>query len=163
MPTKLDDGQRVTLKRSLRYRDLILYGIVLIQPTAPIPVFGVIYYESHGHVLMAIVFALVAVLFTAYIYGRMARAYPKGGSAFTYVSEELHPSVGMTGWCMAMDYILNPLICTIWSSKATMNFVPETPFVAWVLLSRHCSPRSTFAASKLRRASMPRLQRGWES
>jgi putrescine importer len=40
----------------------------------------------------------------------------------------------MTSWCMAMDYIPNPLICTIWSSKATMNFVPEVPYVAWVLL-----------------------------
>jgi putrescine importer len=77
MPTKLDDGQ-VTLKRSLRYRDLILYGIILIQPTAPMPVFGVIYQESRGHVLMAIVFALIAMLFTAYSYGRMARACPKG-------------------------------------------------------------------------------------
>src|SRR5271155_2789400 len=134
MPTKLDDGQRVTLKRSLRYRDLILYGIILIQPTAPMPVFGVIYQESRGHVLMAIVFALIAMLFTAYSYGRMARAYPKGGSAFTYVGEELHPSLGyMTGWCMAMDYILNPLICTIWSSKAAINFVPEVPYVVWVL------------------------------
>jgi putrescine importer len=35
---------------------------------------------------------------------------------------------------MAMDYILNPLICTIWSNKAAMNFVPEVPHVAWVLL-----------------------------
>ena len=56
----------VTLKRSLRYRDLILYGIILIQPTAPMPVFGVIYQESRGHVLMAIVVALIAMLFTAY-------------------------------------------------------------------------------------------------
>jgi putrescine importer len=63
----------------------------------------------------------------------MARAHPKGGSAFTYVSEELHPGLGyMTGWCM--DYILNPLICTIWCSKAAMNFVPEVRYVAWVLL-----------------------------
>jgi putrescine importer len=99
------------------------------------PVFGVIYQESRGHVLMAIIFALIAMLFTAYSYGRMPRAHPKEGSAFTYVSEELHPSLGyMPGWCMAMDYILNPLICTIWSSKAAMNFVPEVPYVAWVLL-----------------------------
>jgi putrescine importer len=136
MPAELQDGgQSVTLKRSLRYRDLILYGIVLIQPTAPMPVFGVIYQESRGHVLMAILFALIAMLFTAYSYGRMARAYPKGGSAFTYVGEELHPGLGyMTGWCMAMDYILNPLICTIWCSRAAMNFLPEVPYVAWVLV-----------------------------
>ena len=132
MPT--EKQQPVTLKRSLRYRDLILYGIILIQPTAPMPVFGVIYQESRGHVVLAILLALVAMLFTAYSYGRMARAYPKGGSAFTYVGEELHPSLGyITGWCMAMDYILNPLICTIWCSKAAMNFVPSVPYIAWVL------------------------------
>jgi amino acid transporter len=125
----------VTLKRSLRYRDLILYGIILIQPTAPMPVFGVIYQESRGHVVLAILLALVAMLFTAYSYGRMARAYPTGGSAFTYVGQELHPALGyITGWCMAMDYILNPLICTIWCSKAAMNFVPGISYVAWVLL-----------------------------
>jgi putrescine importer len=130
-----DQHAPVTLKRSLRYRDLILYGIILIQPTAPMPVFGVIYQESRGHVVLAILLALVAMLFTAYSYGRMARAYPRGGSAFTYVGQELHPALGyITGWCMAMDYILNPLICTIWCSKAAMNFVPGVPYVAWVLL-----------------------------
>jgi amino acid transporter len=125
----------VTLRRSLRFRDLILYGIILIQPTAPMPSFGVIYAVSRDHVVTAMLFAMVAMLFTAYSYGRMARAYPTGGSAFTYVGEELHPALGyMAGWCMAMDYVLNPLICTIWCSKAALNFVPEVPYVIWVVL-----------------------------
>jgi putrescine importer len=124
----------VTLKRSLRYRDLLLYGIILIQPTAPMPSFGVIYQEARGHVVTAILFAMVAMLFTSVSYGRMARVYPQGGSAFLYVARELHPSLGyMTGWCLAMDYILNPLICTIWSAKAAQNFVPEVPYLIWVL------------------------------
>jgi putrescine importer len=125
---------KVTLKRSLRYWDLVLYGIILIQPTAPMPSFGVIYDEAHGHVVTAILCALVAMLFTSISYGRMAREYPEGGSAFTYVSRELHPAAGyMAGWCMAMDYILNPLICTIWCSQAARNFVPEIPYVAWAI------------------------------
>ncbi len=125
----------VTLKRSLRFRDLVLYGIILIQPTAPMPSFGVVYDETRGHVVTAMLFAMVAMLFTAYSYGRMARAYPTGGSAFTYVGEELHPSLGyMAGWCMAMDYVLNPLICTIWCSRATLNFIPTIPYFVWVLL-----------------------------
>ncbi len=123
-----------TLKRTLRFRDLILYGIILIQPTAPMPSFGVIYQEAHGHVVTAILCALVAMLFTSISYGRMARVYPEGGSAFMYVGRELHPSLGyITGWCMAMDYILNPLICTIWCSKAALNFVPEVPYVLWAV------------------------------
>ena len=124
----------VTLRRSLGYWDLVLYGIILIQPTAPMPSFGVIYNEAHGHVVTAILCAMVAMLFTSVSYGRMARAYPQGGSAFMYVSRELHPSLGyMTGWCMAMDYILNPLICTIWCSKAAENFLPGVPYIAWAI------------------------------
>ena len=84
----------VTLKRSLRFSDLVLYGIILIQPTAPMPSFGVIYQEAKGHVVTAILCALVAMLFTSVSYGRMARVYPQGGSAFVYVGRELHPALG---------------------------------------------------------------------
>ncbi|SEB50114.1 APC family permease [Terriglobus roseus] len=122
------------LRRSLRLRDLILYGIVLVQPTAPMPVFGVIYEKSHGHVTLTILLALFAMLFTAISYGRMARAYPKGGSAFLYVGKELHPGLGyVTGWGLILDYVINPLICTIWCSTAAMNFLPHIPYVAWVV------------------------------
>jgi putrescine importer len=124
----------VTLRRSLRFRDLVLYGIILIQPTAPMPSFGVIYQEARGHVVTAILCALVAMLFTSISYGRMARVYPSGGSAFMYVGRELHPALGyITGWCMAMDYILNPLICTIWCGQAAQNFLPEVPYVLWAI------------------------------
>jgi len=119
------------LKRSLRFWDLVLYGIILIQPTAPMPSFGVIYQEARGHVVTAILLAMVAMLLTSVSYGRMARAYPHGGSAFLYVGKELHPSLGyITGWCLVMDYILNPLICTIWCSRAAMNFLPGIPYFA---------------------------------
>ena len=118
-----DAGFAVGLKRSLRFWDLVLYGIILIQPTAPMPSFGVIYQESHGHVVTAILLAMVAMLFTSVSYGRMARAYPQGGSAFLYVGKEIHPSLGyITGWCLVMDYVLNPLICTIWCSRVGDEF-----------------------------------------
>jgi len=126
-----EHGQ-VGLKRSLRLRDLILYGIILIQPTAPMPVFGVLYEKSRGHVVATILLAMIAMLFTSISYGRMARVYPHGGSAFLYVGKEIHSSAGyITGWCLVMDYILNPLICTIWCSSAAMNFLPGTSYIAW--------------------------------
>jgi putrescine importer len=121
----------VGLRRSLRFRDLVLYGIILIQPTAPMPSFGVIYQDAHGHVVTAILLAMVAMLLTSISYGRMARVYPHGGSAFLYVGKEIHASLGyITGWCLVMDYILNPLICTIWCSRAAMNFLPGVPYIA---------------------------------
>jgi len=123
-----------TLKRSLRYWDLVLYGLILVQPTAPMPVFGVIYKQSDGFAVSAVLCALVAMLFTSISYGRMSRRYTEGGSAYTYVGRELHPALGyMAGWCMALDYILNPLICTIWCAKAAGNFVPGVPYVAWAI------------------------------
>ena len=122
------------LKRSLRFWDLVLYGIILIQPTAPMPSFGVIYQEARGHVVTAILLAMVAMLFTSISYGRMARVYPHGGSAFLYVGKEIHAGLGyLTGWCLVMDYILNPLICTIWCSRAAMNFLPGVPYAAFAI------------------------------
>jgi len=123
------------LRRSLRFWDLVLYGIILIQPTAPMPSFGIIYKEASGHVVTAILLAMIAMLFTSVSYGRMARAHPHGGSAFLYVGKEIHSSLGyITGWCLVMDYILNPLICTIWCSRAAMNFLPEVPYTVFAIL-----------------------------
>lgn len=128
-------SETVGLRRTLRFRDLVLYGIILIQPTAPMPVFGVLYQESRGHVVAVILLAMIAMLLTSVSYGRMAGAYAHGGSAFLYVGKEIHPSLGyITGWCLVLDYVINPLICMIWCSRAAMNFVPEIPYVAWVIL-----------------------------
>src|SRR3989449_10922350 len=117
------------LRRALTLSDLILYGIIVIQPVAPMSVFGVLSQRGRGHVVTTILIAMVAMLFTAISYGRMARAYPSAGSAFTYVGQEIHPALGYaTGWSMLMDYVLNPLICVIWCSKAAMNIVPSIPY-----------------------------------
>jgi len=134
-PTTLAETPR--LRRALGLWDLILYGIVVIQPTAPMPVFGVVSERAHGHVVTATLIAMFAMLFTAISYGRMARAYPSAGSAFTYVGREIHPALGyLTGWGMAMDYVLNPLICTIFCSQLALNFAPGLPyFVAAVFFA----------------------------
>jgi amino acid transporter len=120
------------LKRSLGLWDLIIIGIVIIQPIAPMGVFGVINNAAGGHVITTILIAMVAMLSTAISYGRMARAYPSAGSAYTYVGQEIHPALGyVTGWSMVMDYILNPLICTIICSKLAQNELPEVSY--WIL------------------------------
>ena len=72
-----------SLRRTLGLWDLILYGVIVIQPTAPMSVFGVLSNRGRGHVVTTILIAMVAMLFTAISYGRMARAYPSAGSAFT--------------------------------------------------------------------------------
>src|ERR1700737_937185 len=120
------------LRRALTLWDLILYGVIVIQPVAPMSVYGVLSERGRGHVVTAILIAMVAMLFTGISYGRMARAYPSAGSAFTYVAQEIHPGVGyVTGWSMVMDYMLNPLICTIWCAQQAHDFAPHLPVWGW--------------------------------
>jgi amino acid transporter len=127
--------ERNQLRRVLTRWDLIVYGVILLQPTAPLSVFGVLSDRAHGHVVTTILLALIGMLFTAVSYGRMAQAYPSAGSAFTYVSRELNPVLGYaTGWGMLIDYVVNPLIVIVWCSKAAMNFVPEIPYPVWALV-----------------------------
>src|SRR5438093_6812632 len=95
-------------------------------------VFGVLSDRGRGHVVTAILIAMVAMLFTGISYGRMARVYPSAGSAFTYVAQEINPAVGyITGWSMVMDYMLNPLICTIWCAQQAHDFAPGLPVWGW--------------------------------
>jgi len=134
MPAETSQGAstQVQLKRVLGLWDLIIIGIVIIQPIAPMGIYGVISNTAGGHVVTTILIAMVAMLFTAISYGKMARAYPSAGSAYTYVGQEIHTSLGyITGWAMVMDYILNPLICTILCSKLTQNILPSVPY--WAL------------------------------
>jgi putrescine importer len=122
------------LRRTLTLWDLILYGVIVIQPVAPMSVFGVLSDRGHGHVVTTILIAMVAMLFTAISYGRMARAYPSAGSAFTYVGQEINPALGyVTGWSMVMDYMLNPMICIIWCSQQAHVFAPGIPYAAWAV------------------------------
>ncbi|MGA9391973.1 MAG: APC family permease [Candidatus Sulfotelmatobacter sp.] len=118
------------LRRTLTLWDLILYGVIVIQPVAPMSVFGVLSDRGRGHVVTTILIAMVAMLFTAISYGKMARAYPSAGSAFTYVGQEINPALGyVTGWSMVMDYMLNPMICIIWCSQISRDFARGTPIV----------------------------------
>lgn len=50
------------LKRVLTLWDLILYGIVLIMPIAPVPLFGVAQKLSDGHAVTTILLAMLAML-----------------------------------------------------------------------------------------------------
>jgi putrescine importer len=61
---------------------LVLDGLVILTPTATYPVYGIIQGESRGHAALSYLVAMVAILFTAGSYARMAALYPSAG--FTY-------------------------------------------------------------------------------
>jgi amino acid transporter len=128
------------LRRTLTLWDLIFYGIVLIQPIAPVPLYGVAQKLSDGHFVTIILIALFAMLITAVSYGRMGALYPTAGSAYTYVGKGLNPHLGfLAGWAMILDYLLQPLINTVWIStalheRAANLHIPELPFVVWAAI-----------------------------
>jgi putrescine importer len=124
------------LRRTLTLWDLIFYGIVLIQPIAPVPLYGVAQKLSDGHFVTIILIALFAMLITAVSYGRMGALYPTAGSAYTYVGKGLNPHLGfLAGWAMILDYLLQPLINTVWMSTALHErYLPQIPYIVWALL-----------------------------
>src|SRR6059058_5172600 len=124
------------LRRVLTLWDLVFYGIVLIQPIAPVPLYGVAQKLSNGHFATIILIAMFAMMITAVSYGRMAALYPAAGSAYTYVGRGLNPHLGfLAGWAMFLDYLLQPLINTIWISTALHErYVHAVPFFVWAAM-----------------------------
>jgi amino acid transporter len=124
----------VKLSRVLSLSDLIIYGIILIQPVAALPLFGHANNISRGHAVTALLIAMFAMIFTAISYGRMANKYPVAGSAYTYVGKGIHPYLGfVAGWSMFMDYMFVPILCVIFTSIATNHLLPFIPYHFWIL------------------------------
>ncbi|MFL5787662.1 MAG: APC family permease [Flavisolibacter sp.] len=123
------------LHRVLNLKDLVIYGIILIQPVAALPVFGHANAVSRGHALTSILIAMVGMVFTAISYGRMANLYPAAGSAYTYVGKGIHPNLGfIAGWSMFMDYLFIPIICVIFAAITANHLLASIPYYLWLLI-----------------------------
>jgi putrescine importer len=128
-------GGPARLRRVLSLWDLIFYGVVAVTPSAPATVFGLAEVRSHGHVVLTILAAMIAMVLTAISYGRMAALYPSAGSAYTYVSHGIHPFAGfVAGWAMLLDYLLIPLFCVIYGSLSLERAFPALPYIACTVL-----------------------------
>ena len=118
----------------LSRRDLILYGLVILGPTAPYPVYGIVQELSRGHAALGYLVAMVAVLFTAASYGKMSGAFPLAGSTYTYVRRALHENVGfLAGWAMILDYLLIPLVSITYAALTAHRLLPAVPYAAWAV------------------------------
>jgi putrescine importer len=125
----------VHLKRVLGLWDLVFYGIVLIQPIAAVGLFGIASRVSRGHMVTTLLIAMVGMMLTAISYGRMASKFPSAGSAYTYVGKGLNPHLGfLAGWVMFLDYMIIPVINTVYGSLTLQRLMPGIPFFVWVIL-----------------------------
>jgi amino acid transporter len=106
--------------------DLIFYGIVLIQPVGAVGPFGLANKMSLGHVTATILIALVAMMLTAWSYGRMAGLYPVAGSAYVYVGRGLNPHLGfVAGWAMFLDYLVIPIVSVVYGALSLERLLDD--------------------------------------
>jgi amino acid transporter len=128
-------GYRQELKRSLGLFDLLIYGLVFIVPTAPFPVFGIIFNASKGMVPLVYAVGLVAMVFTAWSYMTMSLAFPVAGSVYTYATRSLGEIAGFfAGWGILLDYLLTPTLIYVVCAIAVHTVVPGVPKGVWVVL-----------------------------
>jgi putrescine importer len=112
-----------------------LYGLVILTPTAPYPVYGTVQQASGGHATLSYLVAMVAMLFTAASYARMAVAFPVAGSTYAYVQRALNEEIGfLAGWSMMLDYFLIPLLSVVYAALTAARLVPGVPYFVWAFV-----------------------------
>jgi putrescine importer len=117
------------LKRVLGLWDLVYYGVILTSPIAVVPMFGEAQVLSHGHAVLTLLAAMVAMTATAVSFGRMATVYPSAGSVYTYVSRAFNPQIGFVlGWAMFLEYLFQPLQNSLYAALTIPRLLPHIPF-----------------------------------
>ncbi|MFD5076211.1 APC family permease [Streptomyces sp. NPDC058371] len=129
-------GEERGLRRSLGFRDLVVYGLLFIAPMAPVGVFGTLDAKSHGAVALVYLVATVAMAFTAFSYAQMVRVVPQAGSVFAYARAALGNEAGfIAGWMAMLDYLLIPAVAYLFSGIAMNALVPEVSRWVWTALA----------------------------
>ncbi|MFF2083250.1 APC family permease [Nocardia sp. NPDC058176] len=121
------------LRRVLGLPSLVLFGLVYMVPLTIFTTYGLITDLTGGRLPTTYLITLVAMLFTAWSYGAMARAYPLAGSAYSYTSKSFGGSAGFAaGWSLLLDYLFLPMINYLLIGLYLNAQFPAVP--AWVFV-----------------------------
>ncbi|MFG1682459.1 APC family permease [Nonomuraea sp. NPDC049269] len=123
-----------TLKRTLGLRSVVLFGLAYLTPLIVLGIFGVVAETTRGASPSAYLIALVAMLFTAFSYGKMAAAFPVAGSAYTYVRRTVDSRVGfLVGWAVLLDYFFLPMVIWLIGGSYLSAQFPGVPSWLWIV------------------------------
>lgn len=123
-----------TLDRTLGLRSVVLFGLAYMTPIIVLGIFGITADLTVGASAGAYTVALVAMLFTAFSYGQMSRAYPVSGSAYTYVRRSVSDHLGfLVGWAVLLDYLFLPMVIWLIGGAYLQAQWPDVPFWIWIL------------------------------
>ncbi|AGJ57033.1 APC family permease [[Kitasatospora] papulosa] len=124
------------LRRTLGFRDLVVYGLLFIAPMAPVGVFGTLDAKSDGAVALVYLVATVVMAFTAFSYAQMVHVAPLAGSVFAYARKGLGEGPGfIAGWMAMLDYLLIPAVAYLFSGIAMNALVPEVSRWVWTAIA----------------------------
>ena len=122
------------LQRTLSLGAVVLFGIAYMTPIIVLGTFGILAQTTAGLVPAAYLAALVAMIFTAMSYGRMAAAFPVAGSAYSYVRKAISPKLGfIAGWAVLLDYLFLPMAIWLIGAAYLASAFPSIPQWLWVL------------------------------
>jgi putrescine importer len=126
----------VRLKRALGTPALTLFGLAYMLPLAIFTTYGLVTQITGGHLAGAYFVTTIAMLFTAYSYANMVRAYPVAGSAYTYTQKTFGAHLGfLTGWTLLLDYLALPLLNYLIIGLYLNEAFPGIPAWAFIVVS----------------------------
>jgi len=132
--TTSDDAPRA-LRRSLRFWDLIVYGLAYIAPIAPLSTLGFVWDASNGLIALAYVLGGICMYFTAKSYAIMSESLPTAGSVYGFARHALGAFPGfLAGWMILLDYLLIPALVYVLISVALSTLVPGVDRAVWIVL-----------------------------
>ena len=124
-----------SLRRSLGYWDLIVYGLAYIAPIAPLSTLGFVYDAAHGMIALAYVLGAVCMYFTAQNYALMSESVPSAGSVYGFARFALGRFAGfLAGWMILLDYLLIPALVYVLIGVALGVLVPSVDRSVWIVL-----------------------------
>ncbi|HMK86884.1 MAG TPA: APC family permease [Steroidobacteraceae bacterium] len=129
------DSDTTQLRRTLSFRDLLLYGLAYVTPCAPFQILGFVWQKSNGLIALAYILGGVCMYFTAKSYAVMTEAVPNAGSVYGFARHALGPFVGfVAGWMILLDYLLIPGYMYDVIAVALETLVPQVDRAVWIVL-----------------------------
>lgn len=124
----------IELKKVLKLKDLVFYGMIMMVLIAPMAVYGEIEHASEGMTPLVYIVGMICMLFTALSYKSMSEEFPIGGSVYAYVQHGVNHHVGfIAGWMILLDYIFVPALLYVLVSQICAATFPGVPAIVWVI------------------------------
>lgn len=122
------------LRRTLKLWQIVVIGVAYMTPMVVFDTFGIVSEVTNGHVPTSYALALIAMLFTAASYGKMVKAFPLAGSAYTYTQKTISKHLGfLVGWSVLLDYLFLPMVNSLLAGIYLNALFPGIPHWGWVL------------------------------